>query len=102
VRLHVREGGTEQLFRAIDRERFHLIDVFAAAVVALGRIAFGVLVRKHRALRLQHARTRVVFRRDQFDVIFLPLLFVEDRLPHCVVVAGNLHFRVKHEGYPQR
>ena len=42
----------EQLLGAFDGNRFNLIDIFAAAVIALARIAFGILVGQDRALRL--------------------------------------------------
>ncbi len=86
-------------FGAFDREHFDLIDVFAAAVVALRRIAFGVFVRQHRALRLQHSRACVIFRRDQLDVIFLALLLIGNRLPQRIVVAGKLHFGIEHQDF---
>ena len=49
VRLHVGVLGAEQRLRAVDGQRFGDVDELAAAVVALARIAFGVLVRQHRA-----------------------------------------------------
>ena len=48
VRLHVGVVGTEQLLGAIDRQLLGDVDVFATAVIALARIAFGVLVGQHR------------------------------------------------------
>ena len=55
VRLDVRVLGAEQLLRAVARELLDLVDDLAAAVVALAGIALGVLVRRHRADRLEHA-----------------------------------------------
>ena len=54
VRLHVGVLGAEQLLRARDRERLGDVDELAAAVVALARIALGVLVGQHRAGRFEH------------------------------------------------
>ena len=54
VRLDVRVLGAEQRLRAVDRELLDDVDVLAAAVVALARIALGVLVGQHAALTLQH------------------------------------------------
>ena len=73
VRLHVGVVGAEQFLGAIDGELLGDVDELAAAVVALARIAFGVLVGEHRALRFEHARAGVVLRGDQLDVIFLAL-----------------------------
>jgi hypothetical protein len=55
VRLHVGEVGAEQPLGAVDGELLDDVHVLAAAVVALARIPFGVLVGEHRALRLQHS-----------------------------------------------
>jgi len=44
MRLDVGVFGAEQLLGAIDRELLDLVGVFAAAVVTLAGIAFGVLV----------------------------------------------------------
>ena len=46
VRLDIREFGVEELFGAVDRELLRDVDIFASAVVALPRIALGVLVRQ--------------------------------------------------------
>ena len=87
MRLHVGVVGAEQLLAAFDRQLLGDVDVFAAAVVALARIAFGVLVGQHAALRFHHARAGVVFRRDQFDVVFLALALVGDGLGEFGVVT---------------
>ncbi len=79
MRLHVGVGGAEELFGTVDGELFHDIDVLAAAVIALARIALGVLVREDRALGFQHPGTGVIFRGDQFEVLFLAQAFGADR-----------------------
>ena len=79
----------EQLLGAVDRELLGDVDEFAAAVVALARIAFGVLVGELRALRRQHRRAGVVLGRDQLDVVFLPLVFARDRLPELGIGLGE-------------
>ena len=76
MRLHVGVVGAEELLGAVDGELLGDVDEFAAAVVALARIAFGVLVGEHRALGFEHARAGVVLRGDQLDVIFLALALV--------------------------
>ena len=73
VRLHVRVLGAEQLLRPVDRELLDLVDDLAAAVVALARVALGVLVRRHAADRLEHARPGEVLGGDQLDAVALPL-----------------------------
>ena len=67
--------GTEQLLDAVDRELFGDVDELAAAVVALARIALGVLVGQLRALRRHDRRAGVILRRDQLDVLFLAPVF---------------------------
>ena len=54
MRLHVDVSAVKKLFRALNRQRFRDIDEFAAAIVALARIAFGVLVGHHAALGFHH------------------------------------------------
>ena len=61
------------LLGAVDRQLLGHVDVLAAAVVALARIALGVLVGQHRALRLQHGARDDVLRRDQLDLLLLAL-----------------------------
>ncbi|CEG07795.1 hypothetical protein BN961_01198 [Afipia felis] len=78
VRLHVGEIRAEQLLGALDRQRFHHVDPFAAAVIALARIAFRVLVGEHRALRLEHGAADDIFGRDQLDLMLLAAEFALD------------------------
>ncbi|MBA7477379.1 hypothetical protein ES707_12788 [subsurface metagenome] len=72
VRLHVGKLRAEQLLRTIDRQRLGDVDPLATAVVARARIAFGVFVGHHRALRLQHGAADDVFGCDQLDLMPLP------------------------------
>ena len=73
------------------------VDVLAAAVVALARIAFRVLVGQLAALGFHHGRRRVVFRRDQFDVILLAGVLVLDGGPQFRVDFGDGVVFGKHE-----
>ena len=54
VRLHVGVLGAEEVFGPLDGQGLDLVDDLAAAVVAVARVAFGVLVGEHAAHRLQH------------------------------------------------
>ena len=65
VRLHVGVVGAEQLAQAVAGERLGFVDHRVAAVVALRRVALGVLVGEHRALRREHRGRREVLRRDE-------------------------------------
>ena len=69
----------EQLLGALDRQRLGDVDEFAAAVIAVARIAFGIFVGHHRALRFQHRAADDVFRRDQLDLMALAAEFAADR-----------------------
>jgi hypothetical protein len=62
VRLDVRVLGPEQRLRAVDRELLDHVDVLAAAVVALARVALGVLVVQHAALALEDRLRHEVLR----------------------------------------
>src|SRR6185295_13719681 len=72
-----------------DGDRLGDIDVFAAAVVALAGIAFGVLVGELAALDHQHRAADVVLRGNQLDVVFLALIFEPDGVPHLRVGLGE-------------
>ena len=73
--MHVGVIGTEQLFGTVDGQLLDFIHMLAAAVITLAGVAFGVLVGQAAALGLHHAPTGVVLGGNQFDVIFLTLVF---------------------------
>ena len=73
MRLHVAVIGAKQLPEPVDGQLLGHVHVLAAAVVALARVAFGVLVGQLAALGLHHPRAGVVLARDQLDVVFLAL-----------------------------
>ena len=73
--LNVGVVGFEQCLRAINRKLLGDVNKFAAAVIALARITFRVFVGQHGALRFKHGGADVIFRSDEFDVIFLTLAF---------------------------
>ena len=79
IRLHVGEAAVEQLAGALDRQLLGDVDELAAAVIAPARIALGVFVGHHRALRLQHGAGDDVLRGDQLDLVALAAEFELDR-----------------------
>ena len=54
MRLDVGEAAAEQLLGALDRQRLDRVGRRAALIVAAARIAFGIFVGEHRALRFEH------------------------------------------------
>ena len=76
VGLHVGVLCAEQLLRARDRQRLGDVDELAAAVVALARIALGVLVRQHRSGSVEYCLADEVLRGDQLEAGVLPVPFV--------------------------
>jgi hypothetical protein len=88
----------KELPGTIDRELLGDVDEFAAAVVALAGVAFGVLVGQNRALRLEHTRTRVVLRGDQLDMFLLTLELSGERASELGVEGGDGAVGVVHEG----
>jgi hypothetical protein len=98
VRLHIGVIGAKQLLGALDGQLLGLVDILAAAVVALVRVAFGVLVGQHRPLHRQHARAGVVLGGDQLDMLFLAPLLGLHRGPHLRIEFSN-GLRVEH-GFP--
>ena len=89
VRLDVRVLGAEERLRPVDRQLLDLVDDLAAAVVALARITLGVLVRRHRADRLEHARPGEVLGRDQLDLVPLPLRLAPQQIGDLGVDVGQ-------------
>jgi hypothetical protein len=100
VRLDVGVVGTEQLLGAFDGQGLDLVHVFAATVVALARVAFGVFVGQAAALGLHDALAGVVFRRDQFDMVFLTLLFGIHRRQQRIVITLDLVLLAEHRVSP--
>ena len=98
VRLHVRVFRAEQLAHAADGEVFHLIDAFAAAVVALAGIAFGVLVGQHAAHCRHNSLADDVFRGDQLNVARLSFVFCFDHTAEFGIERRNeIHCLTNHD-----
>ena len=76
VRLHVGVLGAKERLRAVDGQLLDAIHEFAAAVVALARIALGVLVGEDRAHRFEHGFGNKIFRRNQLEASALAAPFV--------------------------
>jgi hypothetical protein len=95
VRLHVGVVGAEQLLGAVNGQLLD-IDVFAAAVIALARIAFGVLVGELGALGLHHGGRAVVFRGDELDMLFLASVFLGHGTGQIRVKTGKCHVFAEH------
>ena len=66
-----------------------LVDDLAAAVVALARVALGVLVRRHDADGLEDARPREVLGRDQLDLVALALELLAEQLGDLGIDLGE-------------
>ena len=81
IRLHVGRVSAEQCLQTINRDLLNHVNMLATTVVALARITFGVLVGQLRTLCLHHGIGNVVFRGDQFDMIFLAAVFRLNDLP---------------------
>ena len=71
-------SAPKSFFGAVDGQLLDHVHIFAAAIPALFRIALGVFVGEHRALRFHHGRAGEVFAGDQLDVFLLALAFVGD------------------------
>ena len=80
VRLDVGMLGAEERLRAVNGELLGLIHEFAAAVVALARVALGIFVREHRAHRFHHRFGNEILGWDQLQAGGLAAdLVAEDR-----------------------
>ncbi len=90
-------GAGEEGEGAVLGESLGDVDELAAAVVALARQAFGVLVGEPGALRLHDGGRRVVLARDQLDLVVLAPPLTEHRLPQDRVELCD-----RLEGEPRR
>ncbi len=71
MRLDVGMLGTVQGLGPCDRQRLDVVNHLTAAVVALARVALGVLVGENAPHRLEHGGGREVLRSDELDVLAL-------------------------------
>ena len=98
MRLHVGVLGAEKLLRAVDRKLLGVVHEFAAAVIALRRIALGVFVREHRAHRFEHRFGDEIFRGNQLEAGGLAAHFVAQsppRFPDPLRPAADSFFAVR-------
>ena len=65
------------------------VDMLAAAIVALARVALGVLVGQHRALRLEHGAADDVLAGDQLDLVLLAAELGRDGGRHLRIDLGQ-------------
>ena len=93
VRLHVGVLGAEEALEPVDRERFGNVHPLASAVIPAPRIALGVLVGHHARHRFANGAARVVLRRDELEVLFLPALLARDRGEDFRVVGFDVAAR---------
>ena len=71
VRLDVSVVSTEESLRTVNRQLLDFVDLFATTIPALTRVAFGILIRQHAALRFHNCRQGEVLRGNQFEVRLL-------------------------------
>jgi len=79
VRLDVGVVAAEELLGARSGQLLGHVHELAPAVVALGRVALGVLVGQHRSDRLEDRRADEVLRGDQLETGVLPVDLVGHR-----------------------
>src|SRR5579883_49982 len=80
VRLNIGVFGSEKFLDALPGQVFDAVGVLAAPVVALARIAFGVLIGEYAAGGLQHGFGSEIFARDQFEARILALRFLANEV----------------------
>src|SRR5260221_14034560 len=64
-------------------------EICATAVITPARIAFGIFVGEHRALRLQHGARDNILRGNQFDLVLLAPQFLGDGASELRVGFGH-------------
>ncbi len=98
--LHVGVFRAEKFLGAFDRQLLHFVGVFAAAIVPLAWIAFGVLVGKDGAHGFEHRFGNEILRRNELETGGLALGFVAEeagdlrvdgvqRAIHAVIGGGG-------------
>ena len=80
VGLHVGILGAVEAAETLDGQRLDLVDNLAAAVVAGGGIALGILVREDRAHGLHDLIADEVLRSDEFDAAHLTAALGGDQI----------------------
>src|SRR5205085_9069199 len=73
------------LLRPLDRQSLDRVRRRAALIVTPPRIALGIFVGQHRALRLQHRPRDDILGCDQLDLVLLPVELSRDRLGNGAV-----------------
>ena len=90
VGLHVDVAAAEQLLGAFDGKVFGDVDEFAAAVVPLARIAFGVLMREDAPLRFPNGGRDEVFGGDKLQLAHLPIAFQQESACQFGIFKKNM------------
>ena len=80
VGLDVGVFGVEELFGAVAGNVFHFVGVFAAAIIALAGVAFGVFVGEDGAGGFEDGFGGEVFAGDEFDLAVLAGGFLVDEV----------------------
>ena len=89
VRLHVGVLGAKELFGAVAGKVLNYIGVLAAAVIALARVAFGVLVGEDGPHGLKHGARDEVFTGNHLQAFMLAEHFILDLLGHLRIGSGE-------------
>ena len=84
--LHIGVFGTEYFTHTFDGQILDLIDTFAAAVIALARIAFRIFVGEYRPHRGHNRLTDDVLRSDQLDVARLTVVLRLDQAAELGII----------------
>ena len=92
VRLYVGVLRTEKLAGAVSRDVLHYVHIFAAAVVTLVRIPFGIFICKMAAHGCHHRRRHEIFRGYELYISPLPQKFIQHRFRN---VGRGLSYNVK-------
>ena len=90
VGLDVRVVAAEELLRPVDGEALRHVDELAAAVIALARVALGVLVREDGAQGLENGFGDEVLRRDHLELRALAAGLVADGVGDLGINAGEM------------
>ena len=96
VRLHIGIGRAIEALQTINRQLLSDINILTATVVALARITLGVFVGHLTTLSCHNRRAGVVLRGNQFNVLFLTLIFLLHGVPYLGIKIFDSLVLIKH------
>lgn len=91
MRLYIDMIRAEQFLCTVDSQLFHLIHIFAAAIVPFSRIPFRIFVGQHTSLCFHDRIADNIFRCDHFQFVSLTIQFFLNGAVYSAVIFQMFH-----------